>query len=79
MVTIWPMLFIILRIRSLALTPIASERLRTVIGGSISAWRLAGGGDGEPLAAACATCGRRGRGGRPRRLARAGPRRARAR
>ncbi len=35
MVTIW-FIAISLRIRSLALTPIASERLRTVIGGSIS-------------------------------------------
>ena len=40
MVTIWPMLFISLRIRSLAWMPMASERLRTVIGGSIWAWLL---------------------------------------
>ena len=40
MLTSWFMLFISLRIRSLALTPIASERLRTVIGGSISACDL---------------------------------------
>ena len=35
MVTICPMPFIILRMRSVARTPIASERLRTLIGGSI--------------------------------------------
>ena len=40
MVIICPMLFIIRRIISFARTPIASERLRRVIGGSISAWLL---------------------------------------
>ena len=71
MVTSWFMR-ISLRIRSLALTPIASERLRTVIGGSISACDLRGGAtarrDGRP----CATSGPSGTGGLRPRLAQEG-------
>ena len=51
MVASWFMV-ISLRIRSLALTPIASERPRTVIGGSISTWRLACGATAGAMAAA---------------------------
>ena len=77
MVTIW-FIAISLRIRSLALTPIASERLRTVIGGSISTCDLRAIGDARPDGRRGLSCCRSGSVARHRRR-RGGRRRGPAR